>query len=245
MDKFNEQTVYKFLFLAFILSFSLAISAEEAFYNELPTKSEVKRPPSPEENSSPSVVIKKASQMRSPGAAASINSTVEQIRQRGFREVNDEDLLYLSLDYIAPQFTPIEEIVGNTTTPLSTFLNIPGIFRKMELIGSIAKGPTKEKNSWTQISRYYYLSNGSILMFSEFDYVAAKISTAFPEELVNQKINDSPAMLITLKSTNGKYVSKLTWFTVDKLYSLHITDRAIGDGVTKQLVALAQGIQQP
>jgi len=229
-----------------VLLSSLTVNAAEIrHYKELPTRSEIKPSPRPPGFDSPSVTVQKSSQMRSPGAKKHTPVFKEQLQRLGYREVSDDSMSSLSLDNVKAQFIPIEDIEKNLSSPLSIISTKTGVYKTMVLTGAIAKSPEKNTAKWTQVMRYFSLANGRILMLSEFDYKAARISVILPAELMNENINGSPAMLVTKKTTTGKYFTELSWFTENKLYSLHLTDRTPGVGIKNELVVLAAGIQEP
>jgi len=181
--------------------------------------------------------------MSSPRARNNLPTIVDQINRLGYREVSDNSMSFLLLDNVKEKFISIEEITNNISSPLSVITNKTGIYRTMQLTGAIAKSREKKFAKWTQVMRYYSLANGKILLLSEFDYKAAKISASFPEELVNENINGLLGMLVTKKTTSGKYYTELKWFTANKLYTLYLIDRISGVGMKNELVVLATGIQ--
>jgi len=220
--------------------------AEKQHFKELPTPSEIK-PPLPPGGiiQKPSVMIKKSSQMRSPGARAQIPITQEQIKRLGYQEVSDDNMSFLSLDNVINQFIPIEEITNNLSSPLSIISTTSGIYKTMTLAGAIASNTEKKTGKWTQVSRYFSLANGDVLVFSENDYQAARISVVIPEETINETVNGQPATMLIRKTTSGKFFTELSWFTENKTYSLHLTGRAVGSGIKNDLVAIATGIVEP
>lgn len=233
------------IILFVVLLSSLTVNAAEIrHFKELPKISDIKPPPRPQKFNSPSVTIGK-SPRRNSRARKHTSITKEQIQKLGYRKVSNDAISYLSLDNVKSKFIPIEDIEKNISSPLSIISTKTGVYKTMDLTGTIAKSPEKETAKWTLVMRYFSLANGDILMLSEFDYQAAKISAIFPAELVNENINGSPAMLITKKTTAGKYFTTLKWFTENKLYTLHLTDRTSGTGVKNELVVLATGIQEP
>ena len=243
--------VYKILnslvtILFIVLLSSLTVNAAEIRqYKELPNPADIEPAPRPGGDNIPRVTVRKSSQMRSPTARTRIPLIKEQIQRLGYEEVENGAMSFFSLDNVKARFIPIEDITKNISSPLSIISNKGGIYKTMTLAGAIAKGEESKTGRWTHVSRYYSLENGSILILSESDYKAAQYSTTFPEELINVNINGAPASLITKKTTAGKYFTKLSWFTENKIYSLHLSSRAVGVGIKNELVALAIGIQQP
>ncbi len=218
--------------------------AETQYFKELPKPSEVK-PPLPRGGSiqPPSVMILKSSQMRSPGARTRIPIIQEQIERLGYQEVSDDDVSPISLDNVKNQFIPMEEITKNISSPISIIST--GVYKTMTLAGAIASGAAKKTGKWTHVSRYFSLENGDVLVLVESDYKAGEYSVIIPEELVNETVNGSPASMVTKKTRAGKFLTELSWFTENKMYTLHLSRRSVGVGIKNELIVFATGVVEP
>lgn len=208
-----------------------------------PNASNVEKPPRPTEFV-PSVTVQKSDRFRSKQAKEQIKEIANQINTYGYRVVDEKDISYFSHESVKHGFVPMEAITLNTSSPLSTISEQSGIFKTMSFLGAVAEQPDKNTKKWTSVRRYYSLSNGELLMLSEVDYKAARISTAFPEELVNENVNGFPAMLVTLKTPTGNALTRLTWGSNKKLYTLERSGHVSGLGIRNELVALAMGIKE-
>lgn len=230
--------------LILIMLFSQMVSAEVSQFKELPKESEIQPPPKPAGDGALGVRIRKSSQMRFPGAEKSVSRAKKQMQQLGYVEVDDDSIQHLSIDIMKDKFMPIEDVENNVSSPLSAITNMTGIFKTMELVGCVANSPAKDTAKWLRVTRYFTLANGNILMLSEYDFKTARVITTFPEELVNENINGSPAMLLVKKTPRGKVFSELRWSTKNKLYSLNLEGHAQGVGPKNELVDLATGIKE-
>lgn len=252
MDNIQKLLISGVSILFVVLQTTFTVNAEESLYfdpaekqyfKELPKESEIKPPPPPGGNIAPhSVKIQKSSEMRTPGARDQTPVIQEQIQRLGYREASDDDMSFLSLDNVKDRFTPLEDIAKNTSSPLAIISIKTGIYNTMTFAGAIATGPAKKTGKWTQVQRYYSLANGDVLMLTEADYKAAEYSVVIPEESINEKVNGSPASMVTRKTAAGKFFTELSWFTENKIYTLHLTGRTVGVGIKNELIALATGI---
>jgi len=200
-------------------------------------------PPSPDSGRAPTVSVHPAENVLSKESAAGVRELASQIRTTGYKMVDDRDVYSLFVENISYQFVPLATVKKHASSPLASLSDAPGRFNTLTFLGAIPSEMDNVSKKWSRVTRYFSLAGGETLVLSEIDYVAAKVSTGFPEELVNQYIRGFPGMLMPLKTSQGNIFTRLTWGSDKKLYQVYLTGDARGVGATNELVELANSIQ--
>ena len=242
MDIVKHSLAHFMSIIVMLMACSLTVNAEEGKeFKDLSKASELAPPPPPGEDITPGVRVQHSSKMRSH-EINNVKHVKEEIDKHGYREVDDDAMNYLSLDVMKHKFMPLDQILKITSSPLSDITIKTGVFKTMSFEGVIATSPARKTKKMTRVMRYYTLTNGNVVMLSEYDFNAAQMQVTIPEEFINVSVNGVPAMLIVKKTKHGKFFTELTWSTTNKLYSLKLEGKAEGLGDKNELVILASGI---
>jgi len=223
---------------------STAMAAEALSENFPKPPQALSPPPSPDLGLPPTVSVHAAEKVLSKELAAGVRELASQLRTIGYKMVDDGDVSFLSVENISYQFVPLTTVTENVSSPLATLSGVPGRFNTLTFLGAIPSEMDNVSKKWSRVSRYFSLAGGATLVLSEIDYVAARVSTGFPEELVNQNIGGFPGMLVPIKTSGGNVFTRLTWGSNKKLYQIYLTGHARGVGATNELVELANKIQE-
>jgi len=227
-----------------IISFSLPALADDRSDNPLKPPIPENKPPHPNFNKPPGISIQPAHKANSNKITERINDVVKQNKEQGFITVKDHYMSFMSIENVKPGFVPIDTVKDNVTSPLTVLPNLKGRLGNLSFEGAIPSHPDMVSSKWAQVKRFYSLPGKATLMLSEFDFVTARVSTTFPEELVNSEIMGFPAMFTTMKTPGGNVYTRLIWGSDKKLYQLLLTGHARGNGAENELIKLAIKIQE-
>jgi hypothetical protein len=117
---------------------------------------------------------------------------------------------------------------------------------KYEYEGVMPDGPSHD-GPWTSIIRVFKRPDGIPIFVSEWDFVADGGAVVIVKELMNAKVDKTPARLIVKKSQDGKNLSELSWATSKKYYTISVWDDVTGvdsKGIydKKWLLQIAEGL---
>jgi hypothetical protein len=117
---------------------------------------------------------------------------------------------------------------------------------KYEYEGIMPDGPSRE-GPWTSIIRVFKRPDGIPIFVSEWDFVADGGSVVIVKELMNTKVDKTPARLIVKKSQDGKNLSELSWASSKKYYTISVWDDVTeadsgGTYDKKWLLQIAEGL---
>lgn len=96
----------------------------------------------------------------------------------------------------------------------------------------VPEGPTKA-GPWSSYTRVFTRPDGALLMLHEWDYALDGGGVVIIKELMNERVHQSLARLVTRKTNSGQYFSELTWATDKKYYTLTVWDRLDQSGERK------------
>ncbi|WP_020560827.1 hypothetical protein [Thiofilum flexile] len=175
-----------------------------------------------------------------------IQSDLRQLRETGVITVkNDEVVDQFTIDAYKKFMIPISDALPNLTFTPATISYHEIQNKELELKGVVLKseittGELKEK--WAGIEKFFLLENKSVLSIEEIDYPSTGGNISFHESFINESVNGHPAIFLVKKSSKGAALSKLSWFTENRLFTISMSGHVKGRGRANKLVALAESI---
>ncbi len=127
---------------------------------------------------------------------------------RGYEVVGNE--VFLRRDSYHDRLRQESDIRDNIKVKLSS--TDATLLSKYEYEGIMPDGPSPS-GPWTSIIRVFKRPDGVPIFVSEWDYVADGGAVVIVRELMNTKVDKTPARLIVKKSQDGKNLSELSWAT--------------------------------
>lgn len=89
--------------------------------------------------------------------------------------------------------------------------------------GAYPEGPTKT-GPWSSLTKIFTRDDGVLVMLHEWDYAGDGGGVVMVDELMNVKVNGSPARFSVRRSPTGQVVSELIWATTSRYYTLTVMD---------------------
>jgi len=177
------------------------------------------------------------------GVSERIDSDINQIKSKGYIEVEKSDAIdKFTINDYSKYFTPLNDIVPNLTFTPATIGNLS---LKIEFQGAIPKNEItsgSSKGRWSSLEKFYTLKNKSVLSIEETDYISSNMTVSFQEDFINESVNGNPAIFVIKKTEKGNAISKLTWFSNERLFTIKMTGHVRGLGKANKLVEIAESM---
>ena len=138
---------------------------------------------------------------------------------RKLGEISDDAIIYRK-NYYA-QLKPLRDVEKNLTFKLADISR--GELGKYTLEGVIPEGPS-QKGPWSSVTRIFKRDDNVVVMLHEWNYVGDGGGVMIIEELMNTKVNNSPARFSVKRSPAGWLSSELMWVTNKSMYTLTVMD---------------------
>lgn len=177
---------------------------------------------------------------------------IKQMKERGYIDASEAEVSYLDKMQEASQFQAMENIAPNLKIVPANVESLP--FEGVIFIGATAHG----EDGRTGLTRIFSFPGFGIVGLKEVDYIASQGGITFIEEAINQDVNGLPAIFIVKKSRgrgdmdslsvkkrqdrDSKGLTKLTWATDQKIYTLFINRALTDEKSIHQFMNLARSI---
>lgn len=110
---------------------------------------------------------------------------------------------------------------------------------KYALIGASQAG-TRISSGWTGLTRVFNAPQVGHIVLEEIDLGASGGGATIIQELINERVGDYPAILLSQKASNHRSLTTLTWFSTTKRYRLRA--KGLDDATRNALLQIARGI---
>ena len=167
----------------------------------------------------------------------------QQMQVRGYSEASEDEIIeierYLykkNKSYLLSFEAASEQLTFEPAELTNT------LFTSGQFIGA-AVGGTFIDDRWTGLTRLYELPDYGVVKLDEDDYDSTEGGIQFTEELINEEINGYAAIYTVQVSSSDKALTKITWVTENREYSLSMVKNAAKNDELKQdFIDLAHAI---
>lgn len=236
LASFKETTIHSGVLIISILLFSTLLSANEIILSE-ETRQMI------QSKGTASITDKLPSEEKLENR---IKNDLKQIRETGVITVNNDEVVdQFTIDAYKKFMVPISDALPNLTFVPSTINYGKEQKEKLELKGVVLKREIttgEMKGKWAGIEKFFIWENQSIVSLEEIDYPSTGGNISFQKSFINESVNGNPAIFIVKKSSKGNTLSKLSWFTQDRLFTISMSGHVRGIGRANKLVELAESI---
>jgi hypothetical protein len=158
----------------------------------------------------------------------------QQMEEQGYTDASEDDVNHVS-NYLSPQSQKyLQSHEEAADSFISETIDIEGTpFDGKKMIGAMGGGVEKD-GQWTGLTRLYEFEDLGVVKLDEDDHIAAGSRIQLTKELINENINGNPAIYTVQVSSSDKALTKITWATESKKYSLSMNKNASKDEILKE-----------
>lgn len=158
----------------------------------------------------------------------------QQMEEQGYTEASEDDVSHIS-NYLSPKSQKyLQSYEEAADSLISEPIDTDGTpFDGKKMIGAMSGGAEKD-GKWTGLTRLFEFEDFGVVKLDEDDHIAAGSSLQLTKELINEDINGNAAIYTVQVSSTDKALTKITWVTESKEYSLSMNKNASKDEKLKE-----------